>query len=164
MRQFLLYAVIRLGLWVLIWWLLTLLDVGLMLAGVLAAFLAMLISILFLDKLRGAAAMRWKDANERRAQRREEEIDEDAEFEDSLLDSPEGPQVEGEDAAPEDPLGESLEGEDDPAGPGRLPELDGADPDGSGPAGADPDGADPAGADPDGPGPGGPENVRGSDR
>ena len=169
MRQFLLYAVIRLGLWVLIWWLLTLLDVGLMLAGVLAAFLAMLISILFLDKLRGAAAMRWKDANERRAQRREEETDEDAEFEDSLLDSPEGPQVEGEDAAPEDPLGESLEGEDDPAGPGRLPELDGADPDGadpdgSGPAGADPDGADPAGADPDGPGPGGPENVRGSDR
>ena len=108
MRPFLLYAVIRLGLWVLIWWLLTLMGVGLMLAGVLAALLAMLISILFLDRLRDAAAMRWKAADERRAERRGQEIDEDAEFEDSLLDdSGEGddPLDPEETADPEDPKG-----------------------------------------------------------
>lgn len=86
MRQFLLYAVIRLGLWVLIWWALTQLDIGLMLAGVLAALIAMLVSIVFLDRLRDAAAMRWKAADERRAERRGPDVDEDAEYEDSMLD------------------------------------------------------------------------------
>ena len=118
MRPFLLYAVIRLGLWVLIWWLLTLMGVGLMLAGVLAALLAMLISILFLDRLRDAAAMRWKAADERRAERRGQEIDEDAEFEDSLLDD----SGEGDDPLdPEDPDGTGdLEGPRDPEGSGDL--------------------------------------------
>ena len=154
MRHFLLYAVIRLGLWVLLWWLLTLLDVGVMLAGVLAALIAMLISILFLDRLRDAAAMRWKAADERRAQRREKEIDEDAEFEDSLLDSAAAPDPDGEGSAPEDPFGENLEGEDDAAGPGELPDL--ADPDADG---ADRiDGAD--GTD----GIGGADGVRGAGR
>ena len=82
MRPFLLYAVIRLGLWVLIWWLLTLMGVGLMLAGVLAALLAMLISILFLDRLRDAAAMRWKAADERRKTRQDiaEQVDRSARY------------------------------------------------------------------------------------
>jgi hypothetical protein len=83
MRQFLLYAVIRLGLWAALWWVLTV--VGVMLAGVLAALIAMLISILFLDRLRDGAAMRWKDAHERRVERRGEIVDEDAEYEDGLF-------------------------------------------------------------------------------
>ena len=85
MRQFLLYAVVRLGMWALLWWLLTLAGVGVMLAGVLAALIAMLISILFLDRLRDGAAMRWKDAHERRVERRGEVVDEDAEYEDGLF-------------------------------------------------------------------------------
>lgn len=85
MRQFLLYAVIRLGLWAVLWWLLTVIGVGVMLAGVLAALIAMLISILFLDRLRDGAAMRWKDAHERRVERRGEVHDEDAEYEDGLF-------------------------------------------------------------------------------
>ncbi|MGO1258297.1 MAG: DUF4229 domain-containing protein [Brachybacterium sp.] len=106
MRQFLLYAVIRLGLWALIWWLLTLLDVGVMLAGVLAALIAMLLSILFLERLRDGAAMRWKGAHERRVERRGVQVDEDAEYEDSLLD-----------AAGTDP--------EEPAGPAQqLPDLE----------------------------------------
>ena len=134
MRPFLLYAVIRLGLWVLIWWLLTLMGVGLMLAGVLAALLAMLISILFLDRLRDAAAMRWKAADERRAERRGQEIDEDAEFEDSLLDD----SGEGDDPLdPEDPDGTGdLEGWGEILDPEDPEET--ADPeDPKGPAGTD---------------------------
>ncbi|MGP9539524.1 DUF4229 domain-containing protein [Brachybacterium sp. AOP43-C2-M15] len=111
MRHFLLYAVIRLGLWALLWWLLALAGVGVMLAGVLAALIAMLISILFLDRLRDAAAMRWKAADERRAERRGPVVDEDAEFEDSLLD--ETPPT--DDAAGRDPL----TGPDEVTGPGR---------------------------------------------
>ena len=88
MRQFLLYAVIRLGLWAVLWWLLTVIGVGVMLAGVLAALIAMLISILFLDRLRDGAAMRWKDAHERRVERRGEVHDEDAEY---ALPSPSSP-------------------------------------------------------------------------
>ena len=85
MRQFLLYAVIRLGLWIALWWVLTVVGVGVMLAGVLAALIAMLISILFLDRLRDAAAMRWKVAHERRVEKRGETVDEDAEYEDGLF-------------------------------------------------------------------------------
>lgn len=85
MRQFLLYAVIRLGLWIALWWVLTVSGVGVMLAGVLAALIAMLISILFLDRLRDAAAMRWKLAHERRVEKRGETVDEDAEYEDGLF-------------------------------------------------------------------------------
>lgn len=105
MRQFLFYAVVRLGLWALLWWVLTQAGVGVMLAGVLAALLAMLISILFLDRLRDAAAMRWKAADERRAERRGPEVDEDAAFEDSLLDEAESRQ------------------EAEPSGPSALPDL-----------------------------------------
>lgn len=120
MRHFLLYAVIRLGLWALIWWVLTLFDIGVMLAGVLAALIAMLLSILFLDRLRGAAAMRWKAADERRAERRGAQVDQDAEYEDSVLDDAE-PGVDtaaGGDAAQ---AGDAAE--QDSTGPAQLPDL-----------------------------------------
>ncbi|WP_394215479.1 DUF4229 domain-containing protein [Brachybacterium vulturis] len=90
MRPFLFYAVVRLGLWFLLWWLLTLVGLGLVLAGVLAALIAMLLSILFLDRLRNAAALRWKAADERRAARHADEVDEDAEYEDAVLDEADG--------------------------------------------------------------------------
>lgn len=125
MRHFLLYAVVRLGLWLLLWWLLTLLDVGVMLAGVLAAAIAMLLSIVFLDRLRSAAALRWKAADERRAQRRGPEVDEDAEYEDGVLDHDRTGAEDGTGAAvdpdPADPdpaePGPGREGRD---GPGRV--------------------------------------------
>lgn len=110
MRPFLLYAVLRLGLWAVIWWVLTLLDVGVLLAAVLAALIAMLISILFLDRLRDQAAMRWKDARERRLEQRGQPTDDDADYEDQVLD----------DDAPR-----SAEGAPDAAaGPAQLPDAD----------------------------------------
>ena len=86
MRDMVLYGVLRLALWAVIWWLLTLADMGVALAGVLAALIAMLISILALNRLRDSAAMRWKEADERRRERRGPSVDEDADEEDSLLD------------------------------------------------------------------------------
>lgn len=112
-----LFGVIRLALWVGIWWLLIVFDVGVMLAGVLAAVIAMLISILFLDRLRSAAALRWKAADDRRRERKGEERDLDADAEDSYLDA------EGEDAGG----AHGAEATDAPGrattGPGELPEL-----------------------------------------
>lgn len=81
------YAVLRLALFGVIWWLLTLAGVGVMLAGVLAALISMLLSILFLDKVRDRAAMRWKAADERRRERRGPRGDEDAQEEDALMDA-----------------------------------------------------------------------------
>lgn len=89
MRDMVLFAVIRLLLWVGIWWLLTLLDVGVLLAAALAALVAMLISILFLDRLRSSAALRWKAADERRRERKGQPVDGDAEVEDAVLDEDE---------------------------------------------------------------------------
>ena len=86
MREMVVYAVLRLALFGVIWWLLTLLDIGVMLAGVLAALISMLLSILFLDRVRDRAAMRWKVADERRRERRGEPVDEDAAEEDALVD------------------------------------------------------------------------------
>ena len=123
MRSFLLYAVVRLGLWVLIWWLLTLMGLGVAVAGVAAALLAMLISILALEPLRNAAAMRWKDAHEARVAKRGEVHDEDAEFEDAVLDEAETTDP-GARTGPEDPDGP--EDQDGPAprgdeeGPGAV--------------------------------------------
>ena len=112
MRPFLIYAVVRLGLWALLWWVLSLSGLGVVLAGVLAALIAMLLSILFLDRLRDAAAQRWKAADERRAERRSTEADEDAEYEDGLLDEAEESSGAGD--------AESS----DPASPAGLPTLD----------------------------------------
>jgi hypothetical protein len=138
MRSFLLYAVVRLGLWVALWWLLTLLDVGVMLAGVLAAAIAMLISILFLDRLRDAAAMRWKAADERRAQRRGPEVDEDAEYEDSLLDDAGDEVAEDGEADGRPPGGAEEEG----ARAAQLPDVDVQGRDESGPTPDEVRGAD----------------------
>ena len=106
-----LFAVIRLVLWVGIWWLLTLFDVGLLLAAALAALIAMLISILFLDRLRSSAAMRWKAADERRRARKGQPVDPDADAEDAVLD---------EDAADgEDLAGDEADDVDRGTGPAR---------------------------------------------
>src|SRR5699024_229592 len=91
-RDMALFAVIRLLLWVGIWWLLTLFDVGLLLAAALAALIAMLISILFLDRLRSSAAMRWKAADERRRERKGRPVDQDADAEDAALDERDAPE------------------------------------------------------------------------
>lgn len=111
MREMAVYSLIRLALWVVIWWLLTLLDIGVALAGVLAALIAMLLSILFLNRVRDAAAMRWKAAHDRRRQRKGEKIDQDAEAEDALLgdeDDTGHDDTDPDDASPDDP------GPDDP--------------------------------------------------
>lgn len=86
MRQILLFSVIRLALWLGLWWILFKVGVGIMLAGVLAAFVAMLLSILFLRRPRAAAAEQWKAADDRRRARRGEKRDVDADEEDALLD------------------------------------------------------------------------------
>lgn len=127
MRPFLFYAVVRLGLWVLLWWVLTLVGLGVVLAGVLAALIAMLLSILFLERLRNAAALRWKAADERRAARQGDEVDEDAEYEDAVLDEA----GDGEDATGGDEARDAASAGDaeslDPSGPAGLPHLDGDD-------------------------------------
>ncbi|MBP2383149.1 DUF4229 domain-containing protein [Brachybacterium sacelli] len=119
MRDMALFAVIRLILWVGIWWLLTLVDVGVMLAAVLAALIAMLISILFLDRLRSSAALRWKAADERRRARKGEPVDEDAEAEDAALDA-EGETPDGADVEEQEGRAAGVDGT---AGPTELPDL-----------------------------------------
>lgn len=115
-----LFAVIRLVLWAGIWWVLTLFDVGVMLAGVLAALIAMLISILFLNRVRDAAAMRWKAADDRRRERHADDVDEDAEAEDSFLDA-EAAAADGAHGA--EITEHSGSTTTSPAGPGEVPEL-----------------------------------------
>lgn len=121
MRDMALFAVLRLALWAGLWWLLTLFDVGVLLAAALAALLAMLISILFFDRLRSSVALRWKAADERRRERKGAPVDEDAEAEDATLDA--------EDEAPEGAREGDVaadEGQDGPAaGPAELPDLAG---------------------------------------
>ncbi|MDN5600849.1 MAG: DUF4229 domain-containing protein [Brachybacterium sp.] len=133
MRPFLFYAIVRLGLWVLLWWVLTLLGIGVALAGVLAALISMLLSILFLDRLRDAVAQRWKAADDRRAERRSTEVDEDAEYEDGVLDDAavvDAAAVDG-DADAHDADAGDVDADDaadeaeiaDPSGPAGLPDL-----------------------------------------
>lgn len=135
MRDMVLYGVLRLALWAVIWWLLTVAGMGVILAGVLAALIAMLISILALNRLRDSAAMRWKEADDRRRERKGQRLDEDAAEEDALLDE--------DDAEDEAPL------EDDGVGGQSTPQQD-AEPEapGTGPADlpsspSDEDGQDP---------------------
>lgn len=120
-----LFAVIRLVLWAGIWWVLTLFDIGVMLAGVLAALIAMLISILFLNRVRDAAAMRWKAADDKRRERHADDVDEDAEAEDSFLDA-EAATADG--AHSVDVTEGSGSTDAAHAGPGELPELPAEDP------------------------------------
>lgn len=86
MRDMVLYGVLRLALWAVIWWLLTVAGMGVVLAGVMAALIAMLISILALNRLRDGAAMRWKEFDDRRRERKGPALDEDAAEEDALID------------------------------------------------------------------------------
>src|SRR5699024_12862986 len=97
---------------------------GVILAGVLAALIAMLISILALNRLRDSAAMRWKEADDRRRERKGQRLDEDAAEEDALLD-----EDDAEDEAPleDDGVGgqstpqQEAEPEAPGAGPAALP-------------------------------------------
>ncbi len=140
MREMALFAVVRLALWAGIWWVLSLFDIGVMLAGVLAALLAMLISILFLSRFRGAAAQRWKAADDRRRERKAEDVDEDAEAEDAALDAEgtdAGASTHDADGAPDvedDLTGGSGTARDAVTSPVELPELpadEAGEPDGS---------------------------------
>src|SRR5690625_7465490 len=81
----------------------------------------MLISILALNRLRDSAAMRWKEADDRRRERKGQRLDEDAAEEDALLDE--------DDAEDEAPL------ENDSVGGQSTPQQD-AEPEapGAGPA------------------------------
>lgn len=82
----LVYSVIRLALFAAVWWVLTQIGIGLYLAGLIAALLAMLVSILFLGRPRERAAERWQEADERRRASRPAPRDEDADAEDELVD------------------------------------------------------------------------------
>lgn len=85
MRDVLVYSLLRLALFAGIWWLLVAVtDLGLLMAGMVAALIAMLLSILFLRSPRERVARRWQSADERRRERRAERHDEDAEAEDAL--------------------------------------------------------------------------------
>jgi hypothetical protein len=71
MRQFLLYAVIRLGLWALLWWLLTVAGMGVMLAGVLAALIG---AHLYLVAKLGISAPPWMKAEPEKQLQPETEV------------------------------------------------------------------------------------------
>lgn len=86
MRDVLLYSVLRLALFGLVWWLLALAGFGIYMAGIIAALIAMLISILFLRRPREQAARRWQEADERRREQKARTRDRDADEEDELLD------------------------------------------------------------------------------
>lgn len=87
MRDVLLYSLIRLALWVALWWLLAQIGVGVYLAGVLGAVIAMLLSIVLLNPLRERVARRWKAADDHRRARRGRQTDGDADEEDAMLDA-----------------------------------------------------------------------------
>lgn len=90
MRDVLLYSVLRIAVLAAVWWLLMQFGLGFGFAGIGAALIAMLLSILFLRRPRQAAAERWQAADERRREKRHAtgaDIDHDAEDEDALLDA-----------------------------------------------------------------------------
>lgn len=89
MRDLLVFSLLRLGIFALLWWVLTLVGLHYLLAAAVAALVAMLISILFLGHARDRAAMRWKDADDRRHERRGERRDVDADAEDAFVDATE---------------------------------------------------------------------------
>ena len=86
MRNVLGYALIRIALWLVIWYLLTLVGVGEILAGLLAVLIAMMISFLLLGGRRQKAAEGLQVVDERRREKRGPVVDEDAAEEDALLD------------------------------------------------------------------------------
>lgn len=122
MRDLLLYGFLRLALWAVIWWLLTVAGMGVIVAGVLAALIAMLISILALNRLRDSAAMRWKEADDRRRERKGPDVDEDASEEDALLDEHDRGRGTDEHELTADASDGSA------SGPSDIPQLDADDP------------------------------------
>lgn len=103
MRDVLVFAVLRLGLFALVWWLLMLAGLNLYLAGIASALISMLISILALRPARARVAERWQAHDEERRARRGEVHDEDAEEEDELIDSGADPSRRARDRADEVP-------------------------------------------------------------
>ncbi|GEM_PF-2504234 len=88
MRDVLVYSLLRLAILAGVWWLLyTLTSFGFYLSGILAALIALLLSILVLRRPRNQAAERWQRADERRRARKGEKHDEDADEEDALMDA-----------------------------------------------------------------------------
>lgn len=88
MRDLLVYSLLRIALFAVVWWLLTLAGLGVFLAGMLAALVAMLASILLLKGPRQRAAERWQAADEQRRSRRAERASRrsaDEDEEDSLV-------------------------------------------------------------------------------
>lgn len=84
MRSFLIYAAARLTIFGAVWWLLSFTGIHWMYSGILAAVVAMLISVLFLGKLRQALAInvqgRMRDrADKRRKRKTPSDLDAEAE-------------------------------------------------------------------------------------
>lgn len=107
MRDVLLYSVLRLAIFGAIWWLLIRLGMGFTIAGLVAALIALLVSILVLRHPRQAAAERWRSADQQRREKRHArggDIDQDAADEDDLLDAAGGEPTPGPASRlPEDP-------------------------------------------------------------
>lgn len=90
MRSFLIYSVVRLAIFAAVWFLLSFTGIHWMFTGVLAAVVAMLISVLFLGKLRQRLAIDVQGRVQDRAKKRQgrkSEYDLDADAEDSVIDS-----------------------------------------------------------------------------
>ncbi len=89
MRSFLIYSAARLAIFGAVWWLLSFTGIHWMYSGILAAVVAMLISVLFLGKLRQALAInvqgRMRDRADKR-RKRKTSSDLDAEAEDRDID------------------------------------------------------------------------------
>ncbi|MGY5766172.1 DUF4229 domain-containing protein [Brachybacterium sp. DNPG3] len=106
MRDVIVFGLIRLALWAVLWWLLALAGLGTILAGLVAVLIAMMLSFLFLNRQRDAAAMSWQEADERRRENKVEKRDEDADAEDALVDAA------ASDADGSDDSGESVASDD----------------------------------------------------
>ncbi|MDO5661146.1 MAG: DUF4229 domain-containing protein [Brachybacterium sp.] len=93
MRDVLVYSVLRLALFAGTWWLLYMIGVGFWLAGIAAALVSMLVSILVLRRQRDRVATHWQAADERRRARKGEPVDDDADAEDEAVE--EGRRIDG---------------------------------------------------------------------
>lgn len=127
MRNIVGYALIRIALWLVLWYLLALSGVGVMLAGILAVLIAMMLSFLFLGRARENAAAGLQEADERRIEKRGPIHDEDAEAEDAVLDgtsrSAGKSGAAGASGAEADRDVDSKVADDDATGPGWAPRF-----------------------------------------
>lgn len=88
MRSILLYSAVRLALFALIWWLLSFTGIHWMFTGILAAVIAMLLSVLLLGRLRQSLALDMQEKIRTRNEKHrghKSEADLDAEDEDREL-------------------------------------------------------------------------------